>query len=261
MQLTAPVRPSDLINGQRAVLEWVEELDALGQLKTSDIDPFPEGYVLHLPASECINKWLFDRGPFTPHFLVESAKLDRFGSTLSLGRQTKTAQAQFYASITSWPNHLEMFPRLPTQYIGSSFSEDSVTATEHFIVAITEALQLSERPSNSRQLPNWCVTKWGATLRVDPPNIARVIDYLLLERLLPGDEPFVTELGAKVFALIAGSPSAEEPLRISISDQWSLDLATKDLIRWLRGFESEHKPTALISSPPARPEKTKSQNL
>jgi hypothetical protein len=153
MQLTAPVRPSDLINGQRAVLEWVEELDALGQLKTSDIDPFPEGYVLHLPASECINKWLFDHGPFTPHFLVESAKLDRFGSTISLGRQTKTAQAQFYASITSWRNQLEMVRRLRTQYIGPSFSEDSVTTTEHFIVAITEALQLSERASNSRHEP------------------------------------------------------------------------------------------------------------
>src|SRR5258708_3533442 len=117
MQLTAPVRPSDLINGQRAVLEWVEELDALGQLKTSDIDPFPEGYVLRLPASECINQWLFDHGPFTSHFLVQSAKLDRFGSTLSLGRQTKKAPTQFYASIASWRNQLEMVRRLRTQYI------------------------------------------------------------------------------------------------------------------------------------------------
>src|SRR5260221_3891891 len=238
MHLTAPVRPSDLINGQRAVLEWVEELDALGQLKTSDIDPFPEGYVLHLPASECISQWLLDHGPFTPHFLVQSAKLDRFGSTLSLGRQTRTAQAQLYASITSWRNQPEMVRRLRTRYIGPSFSEDSVTATEHFIVAITEALQLPERASNSRQLPNWCGTKWGATLRVDSPHIARVIDYLLLERPLPSEEPSVTELGAKVFALIASSPSAEEPLRISISDQWSLDLATKDLVRWLHGFET-----------------------
>jgi hypothetical protein len=241
MQLIAPIRPpTDFVNGQRAVLEWVEELDALAQPKTSDIDLVPEGFVLRLPSTR-ICEWLSAHGPFTPHLLLKSAKLDRFGSTLSVGQQAKTSTSRLYLGLTSWRGQFEMARRLRTQYIGPTFGEDSVTATEQFIVTITEALQLSERPSNSRQLPNWYVTKWGATLRVDPPSIERTLDYLLLDCPSPGDEPSVTELGAKVFALVARSASAEEPLRISISDQWSLDLATKDLARWLRGFEPKAK--------------------
>jgi hypothetical protein len=100
---------------------------------------------------------------------------------------------------------------------------------------IMVALQIPEGSLNSSQLPNHCTTRWGTWLRIDSPNIERILGYLLLDKPADGDDPQVISLGANVFAVVASSCSE---LRIGLCRNWHDDLALKDAARWLKSFAS-----------------------
>jgi hypothetical protein len=237
MPITSPVRASDFVNSEKAQLEWVEEICATSRIAPSNVEPFQYGFLLRLFPSDRFYRWWLNQHAVNHHLYIDSSVLDRFGTTLQISRQTATTPKEVNAAITTWRNASQTAQHLRTRYLVNAFGGDSVVATETFTSLIIGALQIPERPANSRELPAWHQVKWGTLLRLDPPSIERALDYLLLERPVQGELSPIVPLGAGVMSVVAASHSPEEPIQIGISHQWADDLMSKTLSRWLRGFE------------------------
>jgi len=241
MPISSPVRASDFINSEKAQFEWVEEICAIGRIPPADVEPFPGVFLLRLTHPDRVHRWWSNRNAVDHHLFVDSSIVDRFGTTLqvSVSRQTGVSPKECYAVVTSWRDVCQGAQYLRTKYLANAFGGDSTIATENFVATITDALQIQERPVNSPLLPAWCPMKWGALLRLDPPTVARTLDYLLLERPAQGELSPLVPLGAGVVSRVAASPSPEEPVQVGISSQWNDDLLSKTLARWLRGFQTK----------------------
>src|SRR5260221_1456098 len=100
-ELSAQIRPGDLINSRQARLQWVEELVALDRLRLSNVEPFEWGFGLKLNGSERLIKWWVDRSPVEHLFLLEARELERYGSHLVLSWHTDLTPQHTHAAIYS----------------------------------------------------------------------------------------------------------------------------------------------------------------
>jgi hypothetical protein len=241
-ELSAPIRPGDLINSRQARLQWVEELVALDRLQLSNIEPFEWGFWLKLNRSERFLKWWIDRSPIEHLFLLEARELDRYGTYLVLSRHRAFTPQHAHAAICSWNDLPKAAEYLRTSCIGPLLWETyGPPVLSVYTQQILAALAIREQPLNSPQLPSYSEAKWGTLLRLDQGKSKEALVHLCIEKPSDCSVPFLANLGANVFAVLAWSPLAQEPLRIGLCRHWNDDLAVKDLARWLKSFGQHHR--------------------
>jgi hypothetical protein len=246
MRILPPLRPDDFVNSYvTAPLQWMEEIAAVDELGLSAITPHDfRGFTFRLNNSNRFKKWWVERTDVRHLFLLEAAKLDRFGTHLLLSRRGSGPGVAPYGAICPRTAIPEAAQTVRTNYIGPASWDahsDKDNLLARYVTDIIEELVLTEQPLNSNELPTYCRLKWGLLLRLGPADVDRALNYLAIEKPADSSAPLKVTLGANCLAIAAWSTSQKEPLRVGLSSAWNDDLAIKDLARWLRGFEAAAK--------------------
>ena len=97
-----PLRPSDLIHTQGAILERTEEILALDRLDLRKVEPTHWGFILRLSVSPRLGGWWSAHRHKKKHLWLDSAELDQFGTHLLLSRQVADKGFGTYAAVCSW---------------------------------------------------------------------------------------------------------------------------------------------------------------
>ena len=234
--LSPPLR--DLTNSRSAITEWMEELISIDRLRPLDrVQPRPWGFWLTLRGSPRFRSWWTERA-LGEHFLLWSAELDRFGSHLLLARPAKE---EMYAGLCHWLD----LPCAAAELREKVGEGRGWNTHETYSANIIAALQIPEGSLNSSP-PNYCATRWGKWLRIDPANAERAVSYLLVDEPAPWDAPVSVSLGADTFAVVALSVSE---LRVGICSHLQDDLALKDAARWLKTIAPRRSKTNQETTP------------
>jgi hypothetical protein len=236
----SPLRPSDLIHSQSAVLEHTEKLIALSRLDLKKVEPAAwGGFILRLSICPRLEEWWSTRANKKKHLWMDSAELDDLGTHVLMAHPIALKSDGIYAALCGWRDAQEAAADLRLRCLGPILIKTHggaifpSTAQE-----IVRQFQLEEHPLNSTAVPCRCQLKWGHLLRFGRPGVGPVLDYLNISQPEDISLPILIRLGANLAIVLAFSPSAEEPLRIGLCCQWYAGLAIDDLGAWLRTFAS-----------------------
>ena len=246
LQIENPFRLSDLVNSRNAALVQTEEVIALDKLELSRVEPLAGGFLVRPRLSQRFVEWSKTLR-VTHHLWMDSAELDPFATTalLSHAFRTDSGANPFHKNLDSpsgawtalclWHCVQEAAGYLRREVIGPQLLS-AYGATDLFRIAtarIIKDLALNEASLNSTALPHYCQTEWeGILLRLDWPNVARVLDYFNAEEPADVSIPTVITLGGLIDSVYAAVPSE---VRIVICPQHCTPQAIDSLAFWLRG--------------------------
>jgi hypothetical protein len=258
LQIENPLRFSDLVHTQASVLAHTEELFALDKLELARVEPFTWGFLVKPRLSHPYTEWA-DTLHVRRHLWMDSAERDRFATTVFLSHAFRTDSTNpFHRPLNSprgactalclWYCAKEAAAYIRHEVIGPPLLNAygptdlfSITATE-----IVRDLALSEGALNSTVLPHYCQSELkGILLRIDRINVARVLDYFLIEEPVDDSIPTVFAMGGLVNLVYAAVPSE---VRIAVCPEHCTSLAIDSLSRWLRGPKRGAKKETLLTT-------------
>jgi hypothetical protein len=242
---TTTVWLSDYLLARKSRLrERAEELRALDRLSLDRIEPFQSGFVCRLNGSDQFSNWLRARSDIQDHFLLRSVELDcRCADQLIVTGDVVLTPAGALAVIAPWDEF-----QLAAEYLrihsrqSTCRSPYGTVVLPSYVEDITAALKIPQRALNSTEIPACCAIKWGTLLRIDHAGVERALAYLAINP--PTDStPITIALGANCFAVAALTTRVpEEPLQVGLCANWDVDLALKDLNRWLKSSRKKEVP-------------------
>jgi len=238
----APLRSSDLLNTQQAVLAHAEQILAYSRLPAERALSTDWGVLIN--QAEAIRKW---RGPLESTLehchLLDLVELDRFGVTALLNRKIGNLPERDYIAICPWNNAPLAATHLRVRCLARALHPDTALATH--ATEIAYHLEIPERSLNDARLPSRSKIRSGTLLRLDSDSAKALRGYFNLVEATNLAEPAIAELGADSYLIYAAANNPEEPLRAILANQLFLPIAQKELSRWLKSLSSNRKETSL----------------
>jgi hypothetical protein len=254
-QIENPLRLSDLIHSQNATLARTEEVIARDRLEVSRVEPLAWGFEVNPRLSQPFVEWM-QALRRTHHLWLDSAELDPFATTVILSHVFHTdsdanpfhkpldSPLGAWAALCPWYWAVEAVAYLRREVLGplllAAYGADDLFRKT--IREITADLALSEGSFNSVALPLYCQTEGGGiVLRLNRPNVARVLDYFNAEEPDDGSIPTVVTLGGLIDTVYAAGPSE---VRLAICPAHCTPQAIDSLSCWLHSTKSTAKAKA-----------------
>jgi hypothetical protein len=209
----APVRTSDLIHSQNAILEHTEKIIALDRVDLRKIEPAAwGGFILRLSVSPRLEEWWSTRPDKRKHLWLDSAELDPFGTHALFSRQiTDKSDCGAYVALCGWRDMPAAAADLRLRCLGpvlmKAYGRSIFPST---VDEIAQQFQLEERPLNSIEVPCRCRLKWGHLLRLNSDSVQAALDYLNIPQPEDVSLPILKKLGANLAVVLAFSSSVEE---------------------------------------------------
>ena len=196
----SPLRPSDLVHSQNAVLEHTEKLIALDRLDLREVKPAAwGGFVLRLSMSPRLEQWWASRPNKKKHLWLDSTELDDFGTHVLVARPIADKCDGLYAALCGWRDMQEAATDLRLRCVGPALMKaHGRSIFPSSVEEITQAFQLEEHPLNSTAVPCRCRLKWGHLMRFGRPGVGPVLDYLNISEPEDTSLPILIRLGANL---------------------------------------------------------------